>query len=128
MFPTFDSRRQCDEMAHGDGIASIMELEAADEGSEDRLVLEQRELHANADPGSFGEGEEAAPTTAHLVRRGDPTLSRCTVLGLGGITAADEPACRAEGVSVAEDDLVAVDAERGNVDRLALLDRDRLDP
>src|SRR5258706_4540600 len=102
-----------------------MKLEAAKERTEDRLVIEQHELHANTDPGPFREGEEAAPSTAHVVCRWDPMLTRCTVLGFDGITAADEPACRAGGVSVAED---AVDVERGNVDHLALLDRDRLDP
>ena len=50
VFPAFDARRQRAEVTHGDGNASIMELEAAYEGSEDRLVLEQREFHANADP------------------------------------------------------------------------------
>ena len=128
VFPTFDVRQQCDEITHRDGNASIMELEAASEGSEDRLVLKQRELHANTDPGTFREGEEATPSTAHLVRRREPTLSRCTVLGFGGITAAGEPARRAEGVGVAEDGLIAVDADRWNVNHLALLDRDRLDP
>ena len=67
MFPTFDARCQGDEMAHGDGNASIMELEAAGESSEHRFVLEQREFHANADPGTFQEGEEATPPAAHLV-------------------------------------------------------------
>jgi len=105
-----------------------MELEAANKGSEDRLVLEQRKLHANTDPGAFQEGKEAAPATTHLVCRGDPMLTRYAVFGFGGITAADEPACRAEGISVAEDGLIAVDAHRRNVDDLALLDRDRLDP
>ena len=57
VFPTFDARRQHVEIAHGDGISSIVEPEAADKGSEDRLVLEQCELHANADPGTFREGE-----------------------------------------------------------------------
>ena len=55
-------------------------------------------------------------------------LSGCTVLGFCGITAANKPACRAEDVSVAEDGLVAVDTDRGNMDHLALLDRDRIDP
>ena len=55
-------------------------------------------------------------------------LSWCTVLGFGGVTAADEPACRAEDVSVAEDGLVAVDTDRGNMDHLAPLDWYRLDP
>ena len=124
VFPTFDARRQQGKTAHGDGNASIMEPEAADECSEDRLVLEQRELNANAEPGTFREGEEAAPAATHLVCRGDSMLSRCAVLGFGGITAADKPTCRAEDVSVAEDGLVAVDTDRGNVDHLALLDRD----
>ena len=128
MFPTFDTRRQQAEGAHRYGNSSIMELEAADEGSEDRLVLEQREFHANADPGSFREGDEAAPTARDLVCRGYPMLSRCAVLGFRGIAATDKPACRAEDVSVAEDSLVAVDTEQGNVDHLTLLDRDGLDP
>ena len=55
-------------------------------------------------------------------------LPRCAVLGFGGIAAADEPACGAKDVSVAKDGLVAADTEKGNVDHLALLDRDRLDP
>ena len=76
VFPTFDARRQQAEIVHRDGNASIMELEAADEGSEDRLVLEQCELHANADPGTFREGAEAAPAAAHLVCRGDSMISR----------------------------------------------------
>ena len=105
-----------------------MKLEAADEGSEDRLVLEQREFHPNADPGTFREGAEAAPAAAHLVCRGDSMFSRCAVLGFGGIAPADEPACWAEDVSVTEYGLVAVDTKTWNVDHLALLDRDRLDP
>ena len=40
VFPTFNERRHCDKMAHGEGNAGIMELKAAAEGSEDRLVLE----------------------------------------------------------------------------------------
>ena len=105
-----------------------MELEAANEGSDDRLVLEQREVHANADSGTFRKGHEAAPATGHLVCRGEPTLTRCAVLGFGRIAAADEPARGAEDVSVAKDLFVAVDTNRGNVDDLALLDWDRLDP
>ena len=97
VFPTFDARRQHVEVTHGDGNASIMELEAADEGGEDRLVLEQSALHANADPGAFREGEEAAPAAAHVVHGGSPR----SVLGFGGTTAADEPACRADDVSFA---------------------------
>ena len=115
-------------MARGDGGASIMELEAADEGSDDRLVLEQRELHADADPGTFREGEEAAPAAAHLVCRWEPELARCAELGFGGIATADEPACGSEDVGVPEDVFIAVDADRGNVDDLALLDWNRLDP
>ena len=86
MFPAFDARRQQAESAHRDGNASIMELKASDKGSKDRLVLEQREFHANADPGSFREGEEAAtPAVTHLVRRGDPILSQCAVLGFPNV-------------------------------------------
>ena len=55
-------------------------------------------------------------------------LSWDAVLGFGGITAADKPACGAEDVGVSEDGVVAVGANQGNVDDLALLDRDRLDP
>ena len=128
VFPAFDARRQRVEVTHGDGNTSIMELKAADEGSEDRLVLEQRELHANTDPRTLREGEQAAPAAAHPVCRGYPILSRCAVFCFCGITAADEPACRTEDFSIAEDGLVAVDTERGNVDHLAFLDRDRIDP
>ena len=128
MFPTFDARRQRVEVTHGDGNTSIMELEAADEGGEDHLILEQREFHADADPGTFREGEQATPPAAHPVCRGNSMLSWCAVLCFCGITAADEPTCRAEDVSVAEDGLVAVDTERRNMDHLALLDRDRIDP
>jgi hypothetical protein len=105
-----------------------MELEAANESSEDGLVLEQRELHADADPRTFREGEEAAPATAHLVYGGEPALTRCAVLGFGGVAAADEPARGAEDIGIAEDVFVAVDGHRGNVDHLALLDWDRFDP
>ncbi len=105
-----------------------MELEAANEGSDHRLVLEQREVHADADSGTFREGNEAAPAAAHLVRGGDPALTRCAVLGFGGLAAADEPARGAEDVGVAKDIFVAVDADGGNVDDLALLHWDRLDP
>jgi len=55
-------------------------------------------------------------------------LPRCAVLGFDGITAADKPACGAEDIGVAEDGCITVDADQGNVDDLALLDRDRLDP
>ena len=124
MLPTFDARRQSVEVTQGNGNTSVMELEAADEGGEDRLVLEQREFHANADPGTFREGEQAAPAATHLVCRGEPMLPLCAVLCFCDITAADKPACRAEDVSVTEDGLIAVNTERGNVDNLALLDRD----
>jgi hypothetical protein len=127
VFPTFDAGRQTCASAHGDGGAGVLELEAAGESSEDRLVLEQRELHADADSGTFREGEEAAPTAVHLVCGGDPVLSRCAVLGFCGITAADKPACGAEDIAIAEDGFVTVDANQGNVDNLALLDRDRFD-
>ena len=40
VFPTFDARRQHIEITYGKDNSSIIELEAADEGSEDRLVLE----------------------------------------------------------------------------------------
>ena len=112
----------------GDGETGVMELEAAGEDSDDRLVLEQRELYADADSGTFGECGKAAPAAAHLVRGGDTALSRCAVLGFGGITAADKPACGAEDVAVAIDGFVTVDANQRNMDDLALLDRDRLDP
>jgi len=55
-------------------------------------------------------------------------LSWCAVLGFGGTTAADEPSCGAEDVGVAEDGVVAVNSNQGNVDDLALPDRDHLDP
>jgi len=55
-------------------------------------------------------------------------LSWDAVLGFGSITAADEPGCWAEDVGVSEDGVVAVDANQGNVDDLALPDWDRLDP
>ena len=128
VFPTFDARRQRAEVTHGESNASIMKLEVADEGSEDRLVFEQRELHANADPRTLREGDQAAPAAAHLICRGDPMLSWCAILCFCGITAADEPTCRAEDVSVAEDGLVTVDTERWNANYLSLLDRDRIDP
>ena len=51
-------------------------------------------------------------------------LAWCAVLSFCGIAAADEPTCRTEDVSVAEDGLIAVDADQGNMDHLALLDRD----
>ena len=105
-----------------------MELEAANEGSDDRLILEQCEVHADADSGTFREGYEAAPAAAHLVCGGDPALIRCAVLGLGGIASADEPARGAEDVGIAKDIFVAVDANRGDVDDLALLHWDCLDP
>jgi len=79
--PTFDVRRQHCTCAHGDGDTSVMELEASGKGSDNRLVLEQRELHANADSWTFREGEEAAPTVAHLVCGGDTVLPRCAVFG-----------------------------------------------
>ena len=113
---------------HGDGDTSVMELKAADESSEDRLVLEQRELHADADSRTFQEGEEATPAATHLVCGGNTVLSRCAVLGFGGITAADKPACGPEDISVAEDCVVTVDSHQGNMDDLALRDWDRLDP
>ena len=128
VFPTLDARGQRVEVTHRDGNVSIMEPEAADEGSEDRLVFEQRELHANADPRTLREGDQAVPAAAHLICRGDPMLSWCAVLCFCGITAADEPTCRTEDVSVAKDGLVAVDTERRNVYYLAFLDRDRIDP
>ena len=56
-FPTFDARQRLGEVMDRDGNTSIMELEATNEGSEDRLVLEQSELHPNTDPGTFREGE-----------------------------------------------------------------------
>ena len=112
----------------GEGDTSVMELEVADEDSEGRLVLEQRELHADADSGTFQECGEAAPATAHLVCGGDTALSRCAVLGFGGTTAPDKPACGAEDVAVAEDGFVTIDANQRNIDYLPLLDRDRLDP
>ena len=112
----------------GDGDTSVMEMEAAGEDSEDRLVLEQCKLHADADSGTFGECGEAAPAAAHLVRGGDTALSRCAVLCFGGITAADKPACGAEDVAVAKDGFITVDANHRNMDDLTLLDRDRLDP
>jgi hypothetical protein len=115
-------------MARRNGDASIMELEAPNEGSDDRLVLEQRKLHANADSGAFGKREEAVPAARHLVWRREAALARCAVFGFGGIAAADEPARRAEDVRVAEDVLIAVDADRRNVDHLSLLDGDRCDP
>jgi len=101
-----------------------MELEASGEGNDNRLVLKQRELHADADSWTFREGEEAAPTAIHLVCGGDTVLPRCAVLGFDGITAADKPACGAEDIGVAEDGSITVDADQGNVDNLALLDRD----
>ena len=55
-------------------------------------------------------------------------LSGRAVLGFGGITSADKPACGPEDVAIAEDCLVTVDVQQGNVDDLALRDRDRLDP
>jgi len=128
VFAALDARRQRCAMAGGNGDASVMELEAAGEGSDDRLVLEQRQPHADADSGAFGKREEAAPAAGHLVWRREATLARSAVLGFGGIAAADEPASRAEDVRVAEDVLIAVDTDRGNVDDLALLDGDRLDP
>jgi len=105
-----------------------MELEAAGEGGEDRLVLEQREFHADADSGTFRERAEAAPTTTHLICGRDPTLSRCAVLSFRGITAADKPACGAKDIDVTKDGVVTVGANQGNIDDLAFLDRDRLDP
>jgi len=105
-----------------------MELEAAGEGGEDRLVLEQREFYADADSGTFRERAEAAPTTTHLVCGRDPMLSRCAVLSFRCITAADKPACGAEDIGVTKDGVVTADANQGNVDDLAFLDRDRLDP
>ena len=128
MFPTFDARESRYDIVRGDGDTSIMELEAAGEDSEDRLVLEERELYADADSGTFGECGEAAPAAAHLGRGGDTALSRCAVLGFGGIAAPDKPACGAEDVAVAIDGFVTVDANQRNMDDLALLDRDRLDP
>jgi len=101
-----------------------MKLEASGKGSDDCLVLEQRKLHTDADSWTFREGTEAAPTAAHLVCGRDPVLPRCTVLGFDGITAADKPACWAEDIGVAEDRVVTVDANQGNVDDLPLLDRD----
>ena len=128
VFPTFYAGGQRCAMAHGDGSASVMELEAADEGSDERLVLEQRKLHADADSWTFREGEEAAPAAAHLVYRGDPAFVRCAVLGFGGIATTDEPARGTEDVGITKDFFVAVNTDRGNVDDLALLDRNRLDP
>jgi len=55
-------------------------------------------------------------------------LSWCAVIGFDGITTADEPACGAEDVGVSEDGVVAIDANQGGVDDLALPDRDHLDP
>jgi len=121
-------RRQRCACARGDGDASVMELEASGEGSDNRLVLEQRELHADADSWTFRGGVEAAPTVAHLVCGGDTVLSWCVVFGFSGIAAAGKPTCGAKHISVAEDGCISVDADHGNVDDLALLDRDRLDP
>jgi hypothetical protein len=128
VFSTFDARGQRCAIAHGDSDTSVMELEASDEGSHGRLVLEQRELHADADSGTFGEREEAAPAAAHLVCGGEPALARCAVLGFDCIGAANQPARGAEDVAVAKDGFVTVDGHRGNVDHLALLDWDRGDP
>ena len=105
-----------------------MELETAGEDSEDRLVLEQRKFHADTDSGTFRERAEATPPTAHLVCGRDPMLSRCAVLSFCRIATADKPARGAEDTGVSEDGVVTVDANQGNVDDLAFLDRDRLDP
>lgn len=115
-------------VARGDRRARVVELEAADEGSDERLVLEEREAHADADARALGERDEAAPAARPRVRWGHATLAGRAVARLGGVAAPDEPARGAEGVRVAEDVRVAVDADRRDVDHLALLDWDRLDP
>jgi len=50
-------------------------------------------------------------------------LSRCAVLRLGSIATADKPTCGAKHIGI-----VTVDANQGNMDDLAFLNRDRLDP
>jgi hypothetical protein len=115
-------------MAGGDGDAGVVEVKGADEGGDDRLVLKEGKAHADADAGALGEGDEAAPAAAHVLGGGHAALAGGAVAGLGGAAAADEPAGGAEDVGVVEDVLVAVDADRGDVDDLAALDGDRLDP
>ena len=128
MFSALNAGRQRCAVAHGDGNASVMELEAADESGDDSLVLKQGELHADTDPRALRESEETAPTAAHLVRGGEPALAWGAVPGLGSVAPADEPTRGTEGVGVAKDVLVAVNTDRRDVDDLPLLDGDRLDP
>src|SRR5260370_28748078 len=102
VFQTFDAGRQGGAVAGGDRDPSVMELEAADEGSNDGLVLKQSKLHANADSRSFREGNEATPATAHLVCGRETALPTLAVLGFNCVTTTYKPASRAEGISVAK--------------------------
>ena len=94
-----------------------------------RMRVVRVALYSNS--ASFMPTQILGPSEGHSSRRtsgiqgGPHALQVCSTWI---ITVADEPACRAEDVGDAEDGLVAVDTDRRDVDHLALLDRDRLDP